>query len=101
MGLFSLDIQPHHSWRLFVWFSAASAICNVAGKQGTEVVIDATTQQPPPVAWAQALAQTNVGDPLLGGRTTTAKTVVGYRIVVSSLRYRPSVPQPKKTTAAS
>ena len=30
-----------------MWFSAASAIFNVAGKQGTQVVIDAnTTQQP-------------------------------------------------------
>ena len=47
MGLFSLDIQSLHSWRPFVWSSAASAIFNVAGKQGTKVVIDAnTTQQP-------------------------------------------------------
>ena len=36
----------------------------------------------------------NVGDPLLGSRTATAKTVGGYRVVVSSLRYRPSAPQP-------
>ena len=32
-----------------------------------------------------ALAQANVGDPQLGGRTTTARTVVGYRIGVSPL----------------
>ena len=41
-----------------------------------------------------AAAIANVGDPLLGGRTATAKTEGGNRAVGSSLGYRPSASQP-------